>query len=180
MHDAQVHGSEFPIFGADIMDARTERKKIGCIDPAAQAIIKGLQPYRRGDLYVTHPLWWLHEMRRVDFHRDLIVCTITNLQRNELGQDLPAAGFRCHANLNVKCLMYCSIPDGELIPNSVLMQYAVIPADPNREVYMEGRLPLEIRFADAGPTPLEPVIPTLQTILDFVSDPVMAQLSKFL
>lgn len=180
MTDAQAQGSEFPIFGADMMSPGTEKKKIGCISPVAQAIIKGLQPYNRHGLYAMHPLWWLHDLRRVDFHRDLTVCTAVNVFRNEHGQESRAVGFRCHESLNIKCLMYCIVPEGELIPNAILAQYAVIPADPNREVYMDGRLPLEIRFADAAPTPLKPVIPTLQSILDFISNPIMAQLTKFL
>ncbi len=52
--------SEFPIFGDREWTVRERRNKIGCIHPRAQAIIKRLQPYTRGDKFTSDPLWMLH------------------------------------------------------------------------------------------------------------------------
>jgi hypothetical protein len=61
--------SEFPIFGDREWTARERRNKIGCIHPRAQAIIKRLQPYNRGDKFASDPLWKLHELSNMDKHR---------------------------------------------------------------------------------------------------------------
>jgi hypothetical protein len=47
------------------------------MDPKAQSIIEGLQPYHRGQAYATHPLWRIHELNRIDKHR-LLHSTATN------------------------------------------------------------------------------------------------------
>ena len=51
------------------MDARECRNKIGCIDPRAQAIIKGLQPHNLGEAASIDPLWWLQRLSNIDKHR---------------------------------------------------------------------------------------------------------------
>jgi hypothetical protein len=61
--------SEFPIFGDRKWTVRERRNKIGCIHPRAQAIIKRLQPYIRGDEFASDPLWMLHELSNMDKHR---------------------------------------------------------------------------------------------------------------
>ena len=65
----RAKGLEFPIFGNRMMDAQECRKKIGCIHPDAQAAIKGLQPYNKGNEFASDPLWKLHRLSNVDKHR---------------------------------------------------------------------------------------------------------------
>lgn len=64
-----VKRSEFPIFGDKVMNAGERKKKIGGIDPGAQAEIEGLQPHNRGQNYESDPLWRLHQLSNVDKHR---------------------------------------------------------------------------------------------------------------
>jgi hypothetical protein len=64
-----AQGLEFPIFGNRTMKPNECRRKIGYLDPGAQAIIKELQPYRRGEEYASDPLWKLHKLSNVDKHR---------------------------------------------------------------------------------------------------------------
>jgi hypothetical protein len=45
--------------------------KIQGINPCAQAVIEGLQPYHRGKTFGDDPLWRLHELNRLDKHRVL-------------------------------------------------------------------------------------------------------------
>jgi hypothetical protein len=47
--------SEFPIFGPKAMSSSARRKRIGGIDPNAQAIIEGLQPHNRGNAFASDP-----------------------------------------------------------------------------------------------------------------------------
>ncbi len=51
-----VERSEFPIFGPKVMNSSACQKRIGGIAPAAQAIIKELQPYKRGKKYASDHL----------------------------------------------------------------------------------------------------------------------------
>lgn len=46
-------------------------KKVRGMDPAAQAAIKGLQPYHRQTLFRKHRLWRLHDLDRINKHRVL-------------------------------------------------------------------------------------------------------------
>ena len=74
MTDDQVESSEFPIFFDRPMTPHQEKRKIGCVDPAAGAAIKAMQPHNRGHGYKSDPLWQIHEMNRIDKHRALTVC----------------------------------------------------------------------------------------------------------
>jgi hypothetical protein len=76
--------SEFPIFGDEdkgvsgkgpAMFADAARKIAG-IEPAAQTVIEGLQPYKLGADFRTHELWRLYDLARVDRHRLLHLSVI--------------------------------------------------------------------------------------------------------
>jgi len=47
--------------------------KLAGIHPDAIAVIKAAQPYHRGPQSETHELWLIHDLDRVDKHRELIV-----------------------------------------------------------------------------------------------------------
>ena len=61
--------TEFPIFNDRDLFTRDAPRKIGCLRPETQALIKGLQPYEGGD----QALWTLHELSRRDKHRALLI-----------------------------------------------------------------------------------------------------------
>jgi hypothetical protein len=94
--------SEFPIFGDENGDgiARFERKrsrgpkaglpapgsglaKTEGMDPKAQGIIEGLQPYHQRQAYTADPLWLIHELNRIDKHR-LLHSTATSQASTDL------------------------------------------------------------------------------------------------
>jgi hypothetical protein len=66
-HRARV--LEFPIFTDRTMRPDECRNKIGCIHPDAQAIIKELQPYERGEEARLYTLSVLHVLSAKDKHR---------------------------------------------------------------------------------------------------------------
>lgn len=69
--------TEFPIFNDAIKfrDSSTgARPKIQNTPIAAQAVIESLQPYHSGDWPPVISLWWLHEINRIDKHREIIPC----------------------------------------------------------------------------------------------------------
>lgn len=180
MTDRQIATSEFPVFHAAPMNARTETSKIGCIDPIARNIIKALQPHYRGDQYKTHPLWQLHELNRIDKHRTLTICTASPIARGEDGVGTRAVGIIKHEEWNIGKILYCQAAVGELIADAVLMQYGVLAADPKKDVYMQPVLSIEVAFGETKLAALESVIPSLEAILDFVRNSVVAPLSNFL
>jgi hypothetical protein len=62
---------EFPIFWKP-PKANAWAKRTGSLPTAVETAIKGFQPYCRGQANPTgDPLWWLHELARIDRHRYL-------------------------------------------------------------------------------------------------------------
>ena len=71
--------TEFPIFNST--SAYQDRssganRKLRDVLPASHSIIESLQPYHRGDWPEVEHLWWLHEINRIDKHREIIPCFI--------------------------------------------------------------------------------------------------------
>jgi hypothetical protein len=174
MSDAQIQGSEFPIYYTGPMSRGTAQGKIGCICPTAQAVIKALQPHHRGNAYRLDPLWQIYEIDRIDKHRSLTLC--------EYGSKDDWVGFirLPDSELNFAEMPAAAVTPGELVKDAIVMRYVVIPIDDERDVKMQPALKPQIAFGNAGPAELEPVIPTLGGLCDFVSDAVFAQLTKFL
>jgi hypothetical protein len=173
--DRQIATSEFPIFHDEQMFKSVEERRIGCVAPPARKVIKLLQPYQRGDGYHSDPLWQLHELNRIDKHRTLTICMTVPIDSGER-----CVGFKVHKNMNIANLLYNVATVGDLKVNAVFFRYAVVAIDPNRDVYMEPVLPLEIVFGAGGPAEIEPVIPTLNILCDFIGKSVIAKLSQFL
>lgn len=179
--EQQEAGSEFPVFHAKPMDANIERRKIGCIQPTARRAIMALQPHHRGSKYRSHPLWQLHELNRGDKHRTLIACIPNPVVRDRNGVGTKAIGFRAlDGGFNFGKTLYVRAPVVEHVPNAVLLQYAILPRDPDKGMNMEPHLPIEIAFGTGSAVPLQPVVPTLAAILDFVRNSVVSPLSQFL
>src|SRR5437667_11229671 len=82
LHDDVAHDSQFPIVGDENRKGASgkgpemfkgQTNRIRGIDPKAQAIIEGLQPYQTGAAWRRHPLWLLTELSNLDKHRLLHV-----------------------------------------------------------------------------------------------------------
>lgn len=177
MTSEQEAGSEFPIFHDRPMRHGEERRKVGCINPQAAAIIKALQPHHRRD-YRDDPLWQIHELNRIDKHRFLTVAVIHS-EKEGWGM----VGIQVSGNENMASNPYVkSIAENfrPLKSNAVLLRYAAIPKDLKANVQMHPFLSLTVLLGDGGPAPLQPLIPTLISLCDFVRDVPVAQLSKFL
>jgi hypothetical protein len=177
----QVIGSEFPVFGDKIMTGKQETAKIGCLSPGAQAAIKGLQPYQRGTLYQTHPLWQIHDLDRIDKHRHLTLC-VSVPRRGNPGDEDYYVGFKHPGleNWNVQDLPVFISAAGEMKVDAVFARYSAIPIDSHREVKLNPVLPLNVAFAKGGPADGETVTIVLQALCDFVGNVVISQLAKFL
>ncbi len=83
--DQMASQSQFPVVG-DVNSKgipgqgsvmfQSQRKCIQGIDPAAQSVIEGLQPYQRGNDFFNDPLWLLKGLSNVDKHRTLHLSTL--------------------------------------------------------------------------------------------------------
>jgi hypothetical protein len=174
----QEVGSEFPIFHERPMKTGEEVRKIGCVHPGAAAVIKAMQPHHRGSLYRDEPLWQIQELNRVDKHRRLSVA-VTHPEK----EGHRAVGIAVTGNENLGSTVYMRSITQNFVPlktDAVLVRYGAIPKDANRGVQMQPFLSIQILLGEGEPAPLEPIIPTLNRLCDFVRDGVIAPLSKFL
>ncbi len=183
--DGQVKSSEFPIYGEIPLDSKTKKQKIGCVDPAASQIIEALQPHLRGNGYVLHPLWQIHDLSRIDKHRNLLATVASSPQPTIVtctGRSLRgiASPYPIFAPVNFWSL-YWVVTSGAIVElDAVLLRWAGVPIDPNRAMSVNAHFPVQIVFDRESPLALKPVIPSLQAIYDFVDRSVIAPLSKFL
>jgi hypothetical protein len=174
MSNERIRDSEFPIFDNPRTYAKQWPKKIGCVAPAARAVIELLQPYHRGKDYFEHPLWQVHTLNILDKHRRLTVCA-----------SAPRTDFTWQVKkVNVADLAYVIPADLKLDLrkaelDAIFMRWAGRPIVSNQDMRMDLVPPFEPALDErhlAG----KMVVPLLKALCDFVGDSVMAPLSKFL
>ncbi|HEY2893167.1 MAG TPA: hypothetical protein VGJ16_03115 [Pirellulales bacterium] len=180
MSQGDITASEFPIYSSAGGFKRNGTKKVRCINAVACAAIESFQPYHGFHPYPIHPLWIIHELNRVDKHRSLTMCTgVPMLDGRQM------IGFRPRnlelAKAHPKALAYADARGiGELVVDAVMMRYASFTEFPVNCMQFDPVVTAEITFGHGSPVPLEPVIPVLEAMCNFVRDVVIAQFSKFL
>lgn len=68
--------TEFPIFweeGGPKGFTKRARRKMPGVDPAVWRQVEEVQPYKRGEKNHRDPLWLIHELNRIDKHRELVI-----------------------------------------------------------------------------------------------------------
>jgi hypothetical protein len=174
--------SEFPIFGDEdkgvsgkgpAMFADAARKLAG-IEPAAQTVIEGLQPYKLGADFRTHELWRLYDLARVDRHRLLHLAVVHSggLLWNP----------RLHTNVHEVGPGVIGSFGGEIEPGkrTEVTRMPVTPINPRERVYMDLKPALDIVFAADSPAAGESVPAVLGGIYNYVINDVLAGLERFL
>ncbi len=170
---------EFPIYGDERLEgvAAVEKRyghdfarKTKGIAPAAQAVIKSLQPYQRGNDYASHPLWMLYDLSNIDKHRLLVVGALSS---------------RAPIMLVGKCRNYQFTGDFDSIYQALVEDEAVIARfhattkDPALgEMHMEFDALLEIVF-NCGIKSVDSkgVIDTLGIILTYIESDAIRPLA---
>jgi hypothetical protein len=185
--DDVTEDSEFPIVGnvnrkGQPSDGATiftsAARKIRGMDPHAQAVVNGLQPYHQGGDFRINPLWQLNNLERISKHRLLH----------------PVAGFSGGLLLDVPYRDPSMPPLTHPFGSGTLHVYtgvveqntliARIPAnhalgDPNVE--MKIRAPLQIVFDIGVPgVELQPVIEVLVSLFNHLVIQVVPKLESFL
>lgn len=163
---AVVEGSEFPIFGSRAPTGAELKKRIGAIDPAAQAIIEALQPHHRGDPdYTRDPLWMLNELCNVDKHRSLNIVVVSNagIASTVSGGSIDAMTFT----------------KGTLHHGAEVLRVKSSPGIPG-QMQMEFKFSYVVSFGDGPPAFGQPVIGTLVAIERRIANDVFSPLARFL
>src|SRR5581483_862620 len=79
--------SQFPIYSTKSLWRNGRARRVGCARPRAQARLQRMQPWRRGDMWQSHPLWVLRELSDYDKHRRLpLVGFYANLGPMTIGE----------------------------------------------------------------------------------------------
>ena len=181
--------SEFPIFGdqdgkgSGRFDERRSKgaqagnptptsglAKVAGMDPAAQAVIEGLQPYHRGNTFEDDPLWRLHELNRIDKHRLLHVAT-----RVMGGATMPMAGPAIPKAQWPRNVAAIKRADGQPFQleikgdiaaegRTLVARWPMLPIDPGKKMHMGLRPVLNIVFDTA--TPLVANLPVSDPLAD--------------
>lgn len=190
--DEIAEASEFPIFGDDsskglpgtgsdrfresskkgIPTPRSGLAKIAGIDPAAQAIIEGLQPYHRGTDYRNDPLWRLHELSRIDKHR-LLHVVVADFDGVAI---VPAPGQDVHIGPGV-VVANAAVVKGRTFVASL----PLVGLTPAQQVNMKGLAPLKVAFGKGVPlVGGQAILPALGAIYDHIQQRVIPLLAPFL
>ncbi len=123
--------------------------KIRLIDPTAQTIIEGLQPYYRRDGPIDlHPLWLLHELSNEDKHAALHFTGA--VATGPVRVILEGATGRIEASYNspnVRLFRYGAFEDGAHV--MTLGTYRTGLSD--GEVQLEGEISFDVAFSQEGP-----------------------------
>ena len=122
------------------------------MDPAAQAVIEGLQPYHRGNQYESDPLWQLSFLTNIDKHRTIhVVGTVME------GATMPVGGPNLPVNVAALGLAsgepFMLEIKGDIAAEgrTKVARWPMIPIDPGKEMHMGFKPVLDIAFDFATP-----------------------------
>lgn len=187
--------SQFPIlsdidrngsFGIGPDKWRSSQKHICGMDPDAQTVIEGLQPYKRGHTYDTDPLWRLGVLNNIDKHRALHFTTrvISGATMPVAGPNLPRSQWPRNVSIGTSDNRSFAIEiKGDIAAEgrTLVARWPMFPIDPSKKMHMGFRPILDVAF---GPeTPLvgdAPVFNVLGDIHKHIVSDVLPPLVDFL
>lgn len=182
---AVAEKSEFPIFGnvngqgaADFNKVRV--RKIGGMNPLAQAEIERLQPYHRGNGYGLDPLWILHDLDRINKHRLLHVVVAQGIGLH--AQFLPGSATdlaRFHYE-PVEGYLGMRLFSGPIETDTKIATTMQVPNKPRDYVGMDYEPMFEIRFTPGTVVDDDGVERILEGIYRHITREVLSKLTPFL
>jgi len=157
---------EFPIYS---FDPSTDKDKLrryqgkveGISKPSALARIESLQPYKAGNRF-AHPLWLIHDLDRIDKHRELVLFV-----------------HALHTNIKIEA----SVPTLVIQEPFKTKPSRVIPIGIPSD-YMEvkgqitGQIALDKSLTGTGQS--EPVVPFLENLLRFAVNSIESFSGEFI
>jgi hypothetical protein len=161
-----VEGLEFPIFWERSPTQAQITKKIGAIDPGAQAIILGLQPHLAGADYVKDQLYWLNELARIDRHRLILPGVyIASPDAMGIGGNFFAERMEIHP--------------GRTAPDAVVAEGVVRRIRPDVPVQVHLTMTAHIVFGE-GPCDGQDAVEVLIGLIEYASNSVIGPLLPYL
>jgi len=158
--------SEFAIFKRP-MSTKEHKKRIGCVHPKAQRIIKRLQPYQHPTTYWLDPLWQLHQLNNVDKHR------LPNVVQFATG----AGAFFPDSPTRPQDL---EVHMGPITDGRRVATYTPAPNEPPNEIHTEFLFVENLQFAD-NTYMMDPAVSrTLHKIHSRIHDDVLPPLTQYL
>jgi hypothetical protein len=159
------HQIEFPVFKerpklCDVTKSKVCRycRKIeGIASPAALARIERLQPYHGGNP-ARHPLWLIHDLDRIDKHRELVLVV-----------------YIMHMNISASAQVAAI---GEIMPWELKARNVQIVGSPTN-VEMKVKMAAQVILGELSRRDDQPIIPTLQNFLRFTTDAVESFAEEF-
>lgn len=184
MTDEIEEDSEFPIlsdvdrhgtFGKGPGKWRdSAQSRVRGLAPLAQAEIKRLQPYNRGQLFADDPLWRLNLLNNIDKHR--LLHTVGTVMP---GAILPNSGWRNIAALGHGTIRIFS--DIEAEGHTRVARWPADPIDPSKQMHVGFCPVLDVSFhADTALVGGRPVLETLRELQAHVLARVLPPLVGFL
>jgi hypothetical protein len=182
LSEKAARDSQFPIIGDEGQNGATglgasnfqsiRQRRIGCIDPKAQAIIERVQPYHRGAIFRGHYLWKLNELSNIDKHRSVhlgAALTRDVIIRHCIITDAPGG----KAALEM-------LRSGVIKGSAIVARFGSIrPKDPAQTVEMNVGAVMDMAF-DGEPMHNLFVVPALAQILNYVALQIISPLEQFL
>jgi hypothetical protein len=152
-------GIEFPIFSSKPPDKNTIRRyerKVEGISDVGREIIEALQPYHRDPAFMLtgplcDPLWIIHDMDRIDKHRELIM----TLGAFDIA--VPRMGM---ADIYLMLYRESDFPEEDIVGLGRAF-------DPN------SKIATQVSFREFGGRKIQPVIPGLSKLARYVHDDVL-------
>jgi hypothetical protein len=184
MPETELHTTEFPIFidpgrFSELRSSGRQKEhpaprsglyRIRFVQPAVQAIIKGLQPYHAGQNAMLHPLWILHELSNISKHRRL------HLFGNPFGQVSLLDTFGPFDVLETEVCMERPLRSETIISKVLIKERLGF----QRNVRVRQKVPPHVAFDESTPLPQKYAGEILQDITLFVDNDVISQLKPYL
>lgn len=177
-----VKDSEFLVVGdthperppADVFTGSL-KKKIATMPSAARGIIEGIQPYKRRDSWATDPLWLIHDLDRIDKHRQLVLSTVATHRIDVSFFNIDGPHIESGIGLGKP------LDDGgELAYWALLPEAQLAPGETPTKVEYDLDVSHRIAFGKGPPCAGWPVVETLRDLRDYVRVKVAFRLDRFL
>lgn len=143
-------------------------------------LVDGLQPYKSGNAYATHPLYIIHDLNRIDKHRHLNIATRAFREtRTEL--HFPDGSVRTYSyrpferESESAPWRDMALKDGAIVGSFPASAY------PGPDVQVKCNVPIVVTLGEPGTVDdgTAPILDQMQALLDFVRQNVVPLFEPF-
>lgn len=172
---AEEQASEFPVIGDEDSKGNTGQgphlfasasgRNLRHVSDEPRRIIEDVQPYKAGQKWATDPLWLIHDLDRIDKHRQLVLAAASNPETRIKFWE--AGGLVVEAVLGIP---------GPFEDGDELAWWAIPDSEPKADYDLD--FTFGVAFGKATPCAGWPVFETLRDLRDYVRFKVAFRLDK--